>query len=74
MDTKKDRDLISVFYSKCRNISPTILFFKTTNEASFGGYTTKFWSQNDVQADENSFVFSFDKKEKYKCTDPKKSN
>lgn len=73
MDTKKDGDLISVFYSKCGNISPTILFFKTTNGARFGGYTTQIWPSKGVQADENSFVFSLDKKEKYKNNNPRQA-
>ena len=34
--------------------------------ARFGGYTTSIWANIGTLKDENSFVFSLDKKEKYK--------
>ena len=55
------------FYQKCKNKSPTILFFKTTKGRRFGGYTTQTWEPNGKKGDQKSFVFSLDKKEKYKC-------
>ena len=68
LDSKVDGDSTSTFYQKCEQKCPTILFFKTTNGARFGGFTTKFWSNLGVAKDEKSFVFSLDKKEKYKVT------
>lgn len=65
-DTKINGDLINTFYKRCENKSPTILFFKTTNGVRFGGYTTSIWANIGSLRDENSFVFSLDKKEKYK--------
>ena len=66
-DSKKDGDSVLTFYKKCENISPTILFFKTTKGARFGGFTTQTWESKGKKTDQNSFVFSLDKKEKYKC-------
>jgi len=68
LDSKIDGDLTSTFYQKCKNKCPTILFFKTTNGARFGGFTTQFWSEIGDIKDKKSFVFSLDKKEKYKVT------
>ena len=64
-DTNINGDSISTFYKRCQNKTPTILFFKTTNGARFGGYTTSIWANKGSLKDENSFVFSLDKKEKY---------
>ena len=41
-DSKKDGDSILTFYQKCKNKSPTLLFFKTTKGNRFGGFTTQF--------------------------------
>ena len=68
LDSKKDGDATSTFYQKCRNKCPTILFFKTTNGARFGGFTTQIWPNSCYMKDEKSFVFSLDKKGKYKVT------
>ena len=73
LDSKIDGDKTSTFYQKCGNKCPTILFFKTTNGARFGGFTTKFWSNSGQIKDEKSFVFSLDMKEKYKNNSPKYS-
>ena len=40
LDSKIDGDTTSTFYRKCGQKAPTILFFKTTNGARFGGFTT----------------------------------
>ena len=69
-DSKKDGDSIATFYKKCENKSQTILFFKTTKERRFGGYTTQIWESKGKKADLKSFTFSLDKKEKYKCNYP----
>ncbi len=73
LDSKIDGDLTSTFYQKCKNKCPTILFFKTSNGARFGGFTTQFWPENGSNEDKKSFVFSLDKKEKYKVTNSKYS-
>ena len=66
LDMKRDGDSTKTFHQKCGNKSPTILFFKTKTGARFGGYTTQFWPNDSRQKDEKSFVFSLNKKEKYK--------
>ena len=71
MDTKKDGDSISTFYSKCGKKCPIILFIKTTNGYRFGGFTTQLWpTSGNYTKDDKSFVFSLDKKNKYKVTNP----
>ena len=66
LDSKVDGDSTSTFYQRCENKKPTILFFKTTKGARFGGFTTQFWKlgAGDI-GDKKSFVFSLDKREKY---------
>ena len=73
LDSKRDGDSTSTFYQKCEKKSPTILFFKTTNGARFGGYATKFWneSKEGIIEDNKSFLFSLDRKEKYKVNNSK---
>jgi len=73
LDSKIDGDKTSTFYQKCEKKCPTILFFKTTNGARFGDFTTQFWSKIGNLKDEKSFVFSLDKKEKYKVTNTDQS-
>ena len=70
-DSKKDGDLISTIDNKCRNKIPKIVFIKTTNGYRFGSFTTIFWPKNDNSwgRDEKSFLFSLDKKTKYKAKD-----
>ena len=68
LDSRIDGDKTSTFYQKCEKKCPTILFFRTTNGARFGGFTSRFWSKYGTISDKNSFVFSLDKKEKYKVT------
>ena len=62
LDTQKDGDSITTFYQKCNQKAPTILFFKTIKGARFGGYTTQIWPIKGLSKDENSFVFSLNKK------------
>ena len=68
LDSKIDGDSTTTFYQKRKNKCPTILFFKTTKGVRFDGFTTKYWPENGFMTDEKSFVFSLDKKEKYKVT------
>jgi hypothetical protein len=67
-DTKIDGDLISTFYKKCENKKPLILFFQTTKGARFGGFTSEFFhcANSGYINDAKCFLFSLDKKEKYK--------
>ena len=73
LDTQKDGDSISTFYQKCEKKAPTILFFKTTKGARFGGYTTQIWPTRGKSKDEKSFLFSLNKKEKYKVNEPERA-
>lgn len=70
---KKDGDSIDSFYKKCGSVSPTMLFFKTVMGHKFGGYTTQIWPIDGSKGDKNSFVFSLDKKMKYKVNNPSAS-
>jgi len=70
MDTKKDGDSISTFYNKCGKKCPIIIFIKTSNGYRFGGFTTQLWPASGYLEDEKSFVFSLDKKNKYKVISP----
>ncbi len=70
MDTKKDGDSISTFYNICCKKCPIIIFIKITNGYRFGGFTTQLWPNSGTLKDDKSFVFSLDKKNKYKVTNP----
>ena len=62
----KDGELPHSFHSFCDNKGPTIIFIKTGNDKRIGGYTSISWSSNnEFQPDENAFLFSIDRKEKY---------
>ena len=73
LDMKRDGDSTKIFHQQCGNKSPTILFFKTKSGARFGGFTTQFWPTKGQQKDEKSFVFSLNKKEKYKVINTAKA-
>ena len=60
------------FHDKCDNKGITIVFIETTKGYKFGGYTELGWDCNSgYLTDENSFLFSFNHKEKYT---PKNNN
>ena len=59
------------FFNKCGNKSPTMIFIKTTENLRFGGYTNEIWPKNGSKKDENSFIFSLNKKKKYKVINSK---
>ena len=63
-------EILFLLFIKNVKIKPRILFFKTNKGARFGGYTTQIWPNNNIARDENSFVFSLNKKEKYKVKSP----
>lgn len=70
LDSKIDGDSINIFIDKCVNLYPTIIFIKKNKGYRFGGYTSKKWLKNILQNDDKCFLFSLNKKEKYKITDP----
>jgi hypothetical protein len=54
------------FHSKCNNIANTLTIIKSINGLIFGGYTTKTWNGNhESKYDQNAFIFSITKKEKF---------
>ena len=56
------------FHNKCGDQGYTLSIVKSNLGYTFGGYTTKSWSGDGLQRDNESFVFSLDKKEKYKAS------
>ena len=61
-------DLTQTFYNKCSGKYPTIVFVKTTKGRRFGGYSSIPWknANNGYIEDNNSFIFSLDKKKNIK--------
>ena len=75
LDSKIDGDLTQTFYNKCGGKFPTVVFVKTTKGKRFGGYCSIGWkntNSNNVK-DINNFIFSLDKKKKYKIKNPDKA-
>ena len=72
LDSKIDGDSTQTFYNKCSNKFPTVVFVKTTKGRRFGGYCSIGWENtNDgFMKDINNFIFSLDKKKKYKIKHP----
>lgn len=66
LDSRIDGDLTNTFYKKCGNKKPTITFIKSTKGCRFGGFTNEFWPKDGFKTDPKSFIFSLDKKRKYK--------
>ena len=61
-----DGDSISTFHNKCDNISPTLLLAESLDGYKFGGFTTCTWdSKGSEKKDGNTFLFSFNKNQKY---------
>ena len=75
LDSKKDGDLTNTFYNKCGGKSPTVVFVKTTKGYRFGGYSSISWKDQNgsFSSDKNNFIFSLDKKKKYKIKNPDKA-
>ena len=74
LDSKKDGDSTSTFESKCAKKCPIIVIVKTTNGFRFGGFTTKIWTNGSYTKDSKCFLFSLDRKEKYKITTDDNAN
>ena len=73
IDSNKDGDSINVIYEKIKNKKPTLVIIMTTDGIKFGGYTTQKWKKGTIIKDDNAFVFSLDKKMKYKIREPEKA-
>ncbi len=72
MNSNIDGDSTKTFMDKCNGKCPTLAVIKTTNGYVFGGYTTQMWKQGEVK-DNNAFVFSINKKRKYKIKQPERA-
>ena len=75
LDSKIDGDLTQTFYNKCGGKFPTVVFVKTTKGKRFGGYCSIGWEDKNsyFMKDINNFIFSLDKKKKYKIKNPDKA-
>ena len=70
-DSKIHGDNIDTFYNICSKKVPIIIFIKTTNGYRFGGFTCKLLpTSGKFSKDNKAFVFSLDRKEKYKINTP----
>ncbi len=54
------------FHNKCKDQGYTLSIVKSNLGYTFGGYTTKSWSGDGLIRDNESFVFSLDKKKNIK--------
>ena len=72
LDSKIDGDSTQTFYNKCLYKFPTVVFVKTTKGRRFGGYCSIGWenANGNYKKDINNFIFSLDKKKKYKIKKP----
>ena len=73
LDSKIDGDLNWTFYEKCKNKYPTMVFVKTTENLRFGGFTNVSWPEFSYKWDDNSFLFSLDKRKKYNIKEKNKA-
>ena len=73
LNSQIDGDRWNTFINKVKNKSPTLVIFKTKDNSRFGRFTTAFWPEDGPATDEHSFIFSLDKKEKYKVKNPEKA-
>ena len=65
-NSKYDGDLMSTFFKKVENKSPTFVVIKSSNGYRFGGYTSIVWKCNGTwYKNDESFIFSFNTKQKY---------
>ena len=62
----RDGSSIKEFHNKCDNKGTTIVFIETTKGYKFGGYTELQWDNSGKnKKDKSTFIFSFNKKQKY---------
>ena len=65
-NSKYDGDLMSTFFKKVENKSPTIIMIKSSNGYRFGGYSSIVWKCDGAwYKNDESFIFSFNAKRKY---------
>ncbi len=65
----RDGDRISTFTEKVSGKSPTLVIVQTKSGYKFGGYTSVEWNMSGsytYKKDKSSFIFSIDKRKKYK--------
>ena len=64
----RDGEGCSTFHTKCDGKGPTIIIIQTTSGYKFGWYTSINWDNttNNYKKDELAFIFSLNKKKKYK--------
>jgi len=74
LDSKIDGDSTNAFENKCAKKCPIMVFVKTTNGYRIGGFTTIIWTNGSYGKDNKAFLFSLDKKEKYKNTNENYAN
>ena len=74
LDSKIDGDSTNAFENKCAKKCPIMVFVKTTNGYRIGGFTTIIWTNGSNGKDNKAFLFSLDKKEKYKITNENYAN
>lgn len=68
-----DGDKSSIFHEKCDKAQTTIVLVETKNNKRFGGYTKRTWRGSNIdKMDNDSFIFSLDKKEIYNVIKGKK--
>ena len=72
LDSEIDGDSTQTFYNKCSYKFPIVVFVKTTKGRRFGGYCSIGWenANGNYKKDINNFIFSLDKKKKYKIKKP----
>ena len=73
LNSNKDGDTIKIFSEKIKDKSPTLVIIMSKEGYKFGGYTNQKWTKNVRNKDNNAFVFSLDKKKKYKILKAEKS-
>lgn len=74
LNSKIDGDSISTFYEKCSKKCPTMIFIKTKENLRFGGFTSVTWPESENKRDDKCFLFSLDRKKKYKIKENHKDN
>ena len=72
----RDGDRISTFTEKVKGKYPTLIIIQSKSGFKFGGYTSVEWDMTGsytYKKDNSAFIFSIDKKKKYKLKDEQHS-